>query len=151
MIMFQHKGKIQAYYVDKYIASIFNRDPYEAGVILKTIRAITQPLKEIFVSKNPFWAIWNLQRDIRAVATQLPEADMITTLKYVMKAIPDAWLDVFKGISSPDVQEMLNQKIIQVNRTYGGLHRTADEELDRLFQTYTLGEKEWNNKETYKD
>ena len=131
-------GKIQAYYVDKHIAEIFNRDPYEAGIIVKTLGTLTQPLKEIFVSKNPFWMLWNIQRDMRAVAKQVPGANLLRSIQYAVKAIPDAYLDVFKNVSSPDVQEMLNNKMLQINRAFGARHLTAEEELERMLQSYNM-------------
>ena len=101
MIAYSHRGKIVGYYVPKEIADTFNRDPFEADRITRTLEWMTIPLKEIFVGKNPFWMAWNVQRDTRAFAKQLPGASIPKAIKYMIKALPDTYQDVFQGYVNP--------------------------------------------------
>jgi hypothetical protein len=139
LVTYMKKGKVEGFYVPKDMAETLDRDPYQAGVLINLVQAISRPLKEIFVSKNPFWMLWNIQRDIRAMATNLPEASLLKALKYEAKAIPDAYRDVFKNISTADVEQMYRNRELIVGRTYGGKQLTADAELDRLLMSF--GEK----------
>jgi hypothetical protein len=145
-ITFLHKGKIESFDVDKYIAKSFNSDPYEASIILKAFQFISRPLKEILVSKNPAWILWNIQRDIKAFAKQVPGADLLHAVEYAIKSIPDAYKDVFRNISTKDVAEMYKNKELIVGRIYGGEHLTETKQLDRLLNSYGENPLEYKNK-----
>src|SRR3990167_6606954 len=146
MIVFLHKGKIQAYYVDKHISDPFNRDPIKAGLILKVFAGITQPLKEVLVSKNPFFILWNIQRDIKAFAKNIPEAGLYQALKYTIKAVPDAYKDVFKGVSTDTVAQMYKAKALIVGRYWSARDLTVDNELDRMMIEFGIRPMAYQNK-----
>lgn len=135
-ITFLHEGKVQSYDIDKYIAKSFNSDPYEASIILKAFQVVSRPIKEILVSKNPAFIMWNIQRDIRSFAKQVPGASLLDAVKYAIKSVPDAYKDVFKNISTADVAEMYKNRELIVGRIYGGEHLTETKQLDRLLNSY---------------
>lgn len=146
MIAYPVKGKIEAYYVPKNIAASFTTNPYEAGKIIKALEIISVPLKEIFVGKNVPWALWNIQRDVRAFAKQLPGADIPKTIKYMIKAFPDAWQDVMKGKSTPDVAKMYKEKMLVLDRHFRPIEEAPEEQLDRILQSYAFTSDTYLNK-----
>ena len=145
LVVMQHEGKIMGYYVDKNIAKTFSKDPYEAGIILRAFQMISQPLKEILVSKNPFFMLWNIQRDIRALAKQVPGGTIPKSILSVLKSIPDAYKDVFKELSTPDVEQMYRNKMLIVGRNWGARYLSEESQLDRLLLSFTEGSQKYDN------
>ena len=138
LIAYLHRGKLVGYYVNKDIADTFNRDPFEADRITRTLEWMTAPLKEIFVGKNPFWMAWNVQRDMRAFAKQLPGASLPKAVKYMVKALPDTYQDVFKGTSTTDVSKMYTERMLVLNRHFMPIERAPETQLERIILNYGL-------------
>ena len=138
LIVFMHKGKMQGFVVDKYIAKSFQNDPFEANLLIKIHDLLYAGLKNVLVSKNPFWAIWNAQRDWRSSALKLPKANMIKVLYWAVKSIPDAYQDVFLGQSTDIVREMYENKSLIVGRYWRS--KVSDEytEYERMLEHYTI-------------
>jgi hypothetical protein len=139
------KGKVKAFYVDKHIADSFAADPYEAGLVVKVWNALYGGLKNIFVSKNPFWAFWNIQRDLRGAALKLPKANLLKMIGYAVKSLPDAAKDVFLGNSTPIVRDLYESKSLLVGRYYSAKVGTHESEFERMLETYTLNPKKYRN------
>ena len=146
MITFMEGGKLEAYYVPENVAETFNRDPYEAGMVHNFIQTIQKPFRALFVGKNPFWAIWNTQRDIRGAATKLPGATILKILKHTAKAMPHAYKDVFKSYSTDLVREMYENKLLLIGRTYTAKNVTDPQsDFDRMMQSFSLSQKQYSN------
>jgi hypothetical protein len=97
------------------------------------------PFRAVFVTKNPFWSLWNIQRDIRGAATKLPGATILKMLKYAAKSLPDAYKDVFQSYSTDLVREMYENKMLLVGRQYREkVAIDADTDFDRLMLSYSL-------------
>jgi hypothetical protein len=145
MISYLNEGKMESYYVDKYIADTFKRDPFEAGAIMRGIETMTAPLKSIFVGKNPFWAIWNVQRDIKAFAKQMPEGSIPKSLYWGVRALPEAWRDVVKGESSKLVEDMYVKKELIPDYIWRSKEELPDAKIDRLIQSISRDEQKYNS------
>lgn len=135
-IVYLHEGKSTGYYVPKGIADIFDPDPYSFSVILKALNAVQRPIKDIFVSKNPGWWIWNIQRDIKAMAKQVPGMSIPKGLMYLVKSFPDAYKDVFKDISTDDVKTMYKIKALGVGRYWTSSEVSPESHLDKIAQSF---------------
>lgn len=146
LITYMEKGKIKGVYVAKEIAETFNRNPYEAGIIYRVWQSLVNPFKQIFVVKNPFWATWNVQRDLRRSATLLPGASLTKMLKYALKSIPDVYRDIYKNISTGDVREMYETAALPVGRVYRGKAAVdATSEFDLMMRQYQLDPMKYKN------
>ena len=149
MVVYLEKGNVKAYYVAKDIADTFKRDPYMADNVTNILGWMNRPFKEVFVSKNPGWMIWNIQRDIRGAAKKLPGSKLIgarnSIIENWIKALPHAYKDVFRNESSDIVRVMYKEKEIIPGRYYGRGGESPKTQFDKTLFKYGLSDK------TYKD
>lgn len=131
-------GKIKGYYLPKDVAENFNKEALLAGAIVNAIGKVSSPFKRIFTTNNPIWAIFNLRRDIKAMAKNLPDTNLIEAYWYVAKSMREAVGDVYKGISSPDVAEMYKKRMLIVGRYYPAFEESEKAHLDKLVQSYVV-------------
>ncbi len=145
-IMFTEGGKVKGYYVSKYIADSFKRDPYEANIIFNVIAKMSSPVKALLVSHNPFFVAWNsIWRDPLAWAKQMPKGSLAKAYWYAIKSIPDAFKDVFRGESTEDVRALYEKGGLIISRYYGALDLSTATEVDRILMQYGLNEKTYKN------
>jgi len=146
LVVFPELGKLKGYYVEKDIAETFNRDPYEAGIIYNAWQNVLAPFRAIFVAKNPFWSIWNTQRDIRRGATLLPKANMMRMMSNMVRSVPDTYKDVFQKYSTDLVREMYENKMLLVGRHYRSKYKADSEtDFDMMMQSFSLNEPKYKN------
>ena len=163
LIVFPEGGKLQGWYVEKEIAETFNRDPYEAGIIYNAWQNIQAPFRALFVSKNPPWSAWNVQRDVRGSATKLPlpekkysgvknlfdfkrRSAFLRMVKHSIKSMPDAYKDVFKKHSTEIVREMYEEKMLLIGRHYRTKYTLDPEtDFDLMMQSFSLNGPKYNN------
>jgi len=146
MVTFLHKGEVKGYYLPKEIAENFLKGDLEAGKIVRALGYLTAPLKSIFVGKNPFWTAWNLQRDTRAFAKNLPGADLSTATWYTLKSVQDAFKDVVLKKSTKEVSEMYRQKMLLVGRYYAALDTGPEKAMDKLMRSYGMSGEKYESK-----
>jgi hypothetical protein len=146
MIMFPHKGEVQALYVPKGIAETFARSPYEASAILKAWQMMNIPLRAVLVNHNPLWMVANVPRDFMGTWKNTPGLSILSLLKYYGKAAPEAWADVFKGKMSAEIQGMFKDKMLVTDRQYTSIDESPDTELDRMLQQFGKSPVQYRNK-----
>lgn len=134
-ITYLEGGKVKSFFVPKEIADSFNKDPYEAGVLAKIARYVSAPIKAILVSHNPAWALWNVQRDVRSFAMNIPGANLSKATLAMAKAIPDTVREM-RGISTPATEAMYKGKMLPIDRMYDPKGFTPETQLDRLLMAY---------------
>lgn len=136
------KGKLQSYYVDKNIASTFEHSPYEATAIMKAWSLLNQPLRDLFVSRNPFWMIRNVIRDFNATVKGLPQMklrDLPTFVtKHYKEAFKEAWEEVMREERSEDIKTMRKNWMIAPDRAYSAIDLGILEKIDRVADEFTL-------------
>jgi len=128
------------YYVPRNIGEAFEADPLFAGLVGRGLSILTTPVKNIFVTYNPGWAMMNVERDIKAWAKQMPGGSIPKALKYAIKAIPHAYKDVVKGKSTDVVQRLYRGKALIYGRGYGKHLVDTFDDLDKLAINVTSGE-----------
>jgi GGDEF domain-containing protein len=146
MIMFPHKGEVQALYVPKGIAETFAHSPYEASAILKAWQIMNIPLRAVLVNHNPLWMVANVPRDFIETWKNTPGLSIFTLLKYYGKAAPEAWADVFNGKMSPEIQGMFKNKMLVTDRQFTNIDESPDNELDRMLQQFGKSQVQYRNK-----
>ncbi len=136
LVAYTQDGKVTGYYVPKSIANIFSKDPYDFQPILRVLNVIQRPFKEILVSKNPGWWVWNIQRDLKALAKQVPRFNIPTAIKYAVRSLPDAYKDIFKDVSTEDVKAMYQMKALGVGRYWASSELGPESHLDKIVQSF---------------
>jgi len=134
-ITYLEGGKVKTFYVPREIAESFNKDPYEASVLAKIARYVSAPIKAILVSHNPAWALWNVQRDVRSFAMNIPGANLSKAAVAMVKAVPETVKEM-RGIATPATKAMYQGKMLPIDRLYDASGFTPETQLDRLLMAY---------------
>jgi hypothetical protein len=141
LLTYSDKGKIKGLWVDKKIAVNFEMDPYASHNVIRAVgdifKMISMPFKGLLVDKNPFWAIWNLQRDVRAMAKAVPEANLIKAVQYSFQALPDAWKEVVQQLPTEVVEEMYEKFELIPDKYFGSRSMTVEEKLEQQLAEMT--------------
>ncbi len=131
-LFFLEGGEVKAYYASERVVSFMEADTARAGAAYRAYNLLTRPLRALFVDRNPWWAFWNLYRDAKAFAKQVvtaaprsaplgrrvagalgsPVTASLETMRYLLKALPDASLEVFFGRRTETVREMLKGRML---------------------------------------
>lgn len=146
LFSFMENGNPKHFYVSKKIVDMFEYSPFEAQQVATIWRALTQPLRELLVSKNPIWMVRNLLwRDTRQTIKNIPEVrlrDIPKLLLEYKRAFNETRKYVFAKKLSPSIRQMLLDKTLPVNRIWSGLDETVESELDRMGIELNLSKKQ---------
>jgi hypothetical protein len=72
MISYLHNGKLESFYIDRYVAKAFERSSREASLIFEVGRLSSYLWREIFISKNPGFMMFNAIRDFNRLGYNMP-------------------------------------------------------------------------------
>jgi hypothetical protein len=136
LLTYLDKGKVRGLWVDRNIAIMFENDPYGSYELVRRLGKIASyisyPLKSLLITYNWAWAIWNVQRDIRAMAKSVRHAGLLKSIHYtIMKGLPRAWQEVVNGLPDDVVTEMYEKFELIPERYYSGKTETVEEKLQR--------------------
>lgn len=134
-------GKMESFVVDKEITKSFERQPFEATKVAEFFSALTRPIKEILVSKNPIWMARNVIRDVKATVKNVPEVrfrDIPKLAGYYNRAFREVANEVFKGERSEDISSMYKGYMLNPNRVYSGKDVTFENEIERLVNEFQV-------------
>jgi len=137
-------GKAQGVYVHKWIADMFEHNPYESMLLAKILRAFANPMRMIFTEANPGFQLFNLARDYQDTAKKMPGAKLSTFWLRYINAIKPAYRSVF-GIPDDVMAEMQKGKSIISVVNYRGMD-PADREIERMLARYKLEQMKYQNK-----
>lgn len=136
MIIFADKGKIKAYYVAKGIAKTFDKDPYEAEGIVRLWQLINVPLRNVLVSRNPLWMVYNTIRDFIGSVKHIHGLTAPKLLLYYKRAFREAFSNAYKGQNTETISKMLKDKMLVLDRQFASLDTEGETELDRYLQSF---------------
>lgn len=134
-------GKMESFYVHKDIVESFEKNPVESNAISRIMSALSNPLKQILVSKNPIWMARNLVRDVKATVKNNPEIrfrDIPKLAKYYNEAFREVVKEVFRGERSEDIAAMYKNYMLNPNRNYSGKDISFDNEIERLVTEFQV-------------
>lgn len=143
MIRYLNNGKVEAYYVDKFIADSFAHNPSEAGLVAEVLRTTNIVWKELFVNRNPGFWLFNSIRDYRRAALNLQGASLLNFLPEYVKAIKPAFRNAFD--IPDDVVRAMNQKKMLISMESRKGLSAEDTQIERMLYSYGLKESKWNN------
>ncbi len=148
MIRFLQDGKVEAYYVDKYIADSFNRNPSESALVAEVLRTTNIVWRELFVNRNPGFWLFNMMRDFERAAINLPGGTFINFLPEYVKGIKPAFKEAF-NIPADITSEMNKKKMLISMESRWGLV-SEDAAIERMLVSYGLKQSKWDNLVTKK-
>lgn len=143
LIIYLEKGEAKGFYVDKYIAQIFQHNPVESQVIAKILGSTIQPFRLMFTELNYGFWMFNIHRDFFRAAKMLPRASIAKFLRYYLKGIKPAFKSVF-GIPEDVISEMQKKNMLISIADVRGL-RPEDKQIERLLRMYHIKQGKWNN------
>jgi hypothetical protein len=144
LITVLENGKPKGYYVDKFIADIFNKNPLEADPLVRLGAKLTKPFRYAYTTWNYGFWFTNIARDFMRAATNLPKNGMAKFLPKYIKSIPDAWRSEF-GVAPEVVKEMNQGKmLVSIGKGMQALGGEGSEELERILKRWHQWPKEWD-------
>lgn len=144
LMVVMQEGKLKGYYLPKFVAESFRQNPAEANVICRLLRLSFVPFRMLFTELNPGFWTFNLARDYKAAAKQLPKLKYSTFLKYWFKGIPPAFKGAFGKPDEITKKALKNKSLLSI----ASYHWDAPEdlELERLLKRYGITKSYWNTK-----
>ena len=144
-IIFLKNGKPQGYYVNKYIAESFQRNPVEGQMIAKILGATGRPFRMAFVELNyGFWLFNAFFRDYQRAVKMLPKNTWFKFLPHYLKGMKPAFKSTF-GIPDSVVTEMQKgNMLISVADVHG--MRSEDRQIERLLKAYHIVPLKWKSR-----
>ena len=136
LVVYQKKGELIGKYIPKDIGEAVNHRYIESNKLLNGLSIVTSPFKAIYVTKNPFWALMNIQRDVLRATIMLPKANFPKMIKYVLKSIKDAYKDVIKETSTPTVEDMYKNFELIAGRQWKSGDKSIETEFESLVRNF---------------
>jgi hypothetical protein len=134
-------GQAEHYYLSKRIADAYQSQPFEATKIAEIWGKMMAPVRAILVSHNPVWMARNIPRDFMQTVKNIPEVKLRNTPRLAniyRKAAREAWREVMRGESSPDISEMARRRMLIPGRVYGAAEEHPENELERLATEFEI-------------
>lgn len=141
MLTIMIDGKPHSFYVAKEVADVFAYRPFEATKVAQIWATVNQPLRDLLVSKNPFWMVRNVIRDFKTTVKNIPEVSLSKVPKLLSKyreAYKEAWKAVVAGEISSDIASMRKGYMLTSDRAYSGREKTFDNEIERLVEEFAI-------------
>lgn len=142
LIVYLKNGKPEGYYVDEWVADIFEKNPIEGHVISKVLGWLAQPFRTVFTEINPGFALFNVIRDYKRSVKNLPGASLLNFAKFYNKAIKPSFKSVY-GIPDSVVDETLKGNMLISIADFRG-QVSEDKQIDRLLKMYHLEKAKWD-------
>jgi GGDEF domain-containing protein len=135
-------GKVVGYDMPKELAEIIDHSPAETNQFYLMAANLSAPMRALFITYNVPWIARNFHRDIVQTAINLKGANIASAYSHVLAALPDAYLDVMKNVSTPRVKEMYDKGELIVGRIFKATAEHQGEEynpqtqLDRMAESF---------------
>jgi hypothetical protein len=169
LMTYLQRGQVRGHYIrDDYAKALKHR---EAGAAYQFYRMGTGLVRALMVTHNPFWAIWNTERDFRAMVKQVTPGNPVTSILraayWTLTSTPEAFKDVARSTKTLEVlgaaytrltgkkfdpearvvrEMMRNRALIQTGmRFYTASDVLEDEATAMLLETYGLTESAHHN------
>jgi hypothetical protein len=140
------KGKLKGAYVPKFVAKSVQKNPIEAYMVTRIIRATAAPFKALFTQYNPGFYGTNFFRDYNKFVLALPGMNYPRAMWWYAKALKPTARRLY-GIPDPVIKEMQKgNSLISVANYRGDV--PEDRMLERLLKRYHYMPKLWENKLT---
>jgi len=143
LIRVMKNGKMEGYYLDKYVAEAFERNPLDGNAVIGGMRTFNNTIRTILTDINPgFWMV-NMIRDYNRTIKNLPATgtgkyipykQYFEYFKYWRQGFKPALRSVY-GIPDPVIKEMYkNNELISIEER--GNDFKADTEMERLLKRH---------------
>jgi hypothetical protein len=152
LLVFSDNGEMKGYYVDRYIADAFDRQPSERLQQWAMFARLTgAPFRMLFTGVNPGFWTFNLVRDYNRALKNLPNAGLwhglpdfgiLTLAPQYVKAVKPALKSAF-GVPDAVVKQMLKDGMLISVADIGGL-TSEDKQHERLLKMYVTKPGGWN-------
>lgn len=136
-------GKMEGYYLDKYVAEAFERNPLDGNAVINATRTFNNAIRTVLTDINPgFWMV-NMVRDYNRTVKNLPATgsdkvipykQFLQYFKYWKQGFKPALRSVY-GIPDSIIKEMYkNNELISIEER--GNDFKADTEAERLLKRH---------------
>ncbi len=144
-IMSMDHGKMKGYDLPEALAGVYDRAPRQASALIRLMGKAQTPWKNLVVSKNLAWMVWNLVRDFKKTYLANKEVGFWRLLGNYFKAVKDARLDVFANKSTSIVREMYENRALLQGRYFTASSDEPNAMMDRVMLQWGLRDPEYKN------
>ena len=143
-IIYLKGGKAKGYYVNKYIAQTFEKNPIEGNIIARILGTTVQPFKKLYVELNyGFWIFNAFFRDYQRAVKMLPKNTWFKFLPHYLKGMRPAFRSVF-GVPDSVIAEMQKGNMLISIADVHGL-RPEDKQIEKLLRMYNITPSSWKH------
>ena len=143
LITIMRDGKLEGYYLNKYVAEAFEKNPLDGNAVINATRTFNNLIRTVLTDINPgFWMV-NMIRDYNRTVKNLPATGAekyvpflqhIKYFKHWRQGFKPALRSVY-GIPDPIIKEMYkNNELISIEER--GNDFKADTEAERLLKRH---------------
>ena len=143
LITIMRNGKMEGYYLNKYVAEAFEKNPLDGNAVINATRTFNNLIRTVLTDVNPgFWMV-NMIRDYNRTVKNLPAtgadkyipfAQHLKYFKYWREGFKPALRSVY-GVPDAVIKEMYkNNELISIEER--GNDFKADTEAERLLKRH---------------
>jgi len=137
-------GKAHGYYVPRYVAEGFQKNPVEAWLLSEILRITVRPFKMVFTELNPGFMAYNALKDYRRLARDLPGGSYVNVFKSYMQAIKPAFRSVVGQVDELAKRAFKSKTLISV--TDYRADAPEDLMLERMLKRFNIIPSIWKAK-----
>jgi len=130
LMVISHQGTSKGYYIPKTLADLYKKDPILGSLFFRGLASATVPFKSLYTGRNWAWMVWNVQRDFRAFVKQIPGMNPWKAAKYYWRAVHMSYMDIVKGVASPELKTMHKHLMFVVGFGESGGWEMGDPETE---------------------
>ena len=156
LIEIMRNGKMQGYYLDKYVVRSFKEGHLDGEAMVTFMRALNTPFRKVFTELNYGFWMFNVWRDYKRLVRNIPSSGPIVKsvpyLKFVQmlgsytKGIVPAFKGTY-GIPDAIMKEMYkNNELISIENRWGD--NKFDREHERMLKRWHQIPHKWDNQVT---
>jgi hypothetical protein len=135
-VFYRKNGTVIGYMLPKEIAKSVKDSPHDADAILNMTRGQADFFRNILTQKNPFFWIWNVQKDFKGTHFNIAEGNIVKKGFKWFEALPEVFSHVTTGKLSDDFKEALMTHAMLSHSAYDGAPAWTkfDKSLDETFK-----------------
>ena len=143
LITIMRNGKMEGYYLDKYVAEAFEKNPLDGNAVINATRTFNNLIRTVLTDINPgFWMV-NMIRDYNRTVKNIPAVGAEKYIPFLQHIrYFKTWREGFKpayrsvyGIHDSTIKEMYkNNELISIEER--GNDFKADTEAERLLKRH---------------
>ena len=157
LITVMNGGKLEGYYINKYVVEAFERNPMETWSVMQFMAWTNNSVRTILTDINPGFWMMNAWRDYQRTVKNLPAGtwaqknipfvQLVQFFEHWRKGFKPAWRSIY-GIPDPVIKEMFKGNML-ISITERGHDLRGDKELELILRQHHQNPEVWEKNYMY--